>query len=73
MCTARALMRTNIDIDDKLLTKAMKLARAKTKREAVHLALEHYVKSRAYSRILELAGQGGVAEGYDPKAASPAP
>ena len=66
-------MRTNIDIDDKLLAKAMKLARAKTKREAVHLALEHYVKSRDYSRILELAGQGGVAEGYDPKAASPAP
>jgi Arc/MetJ family transcription regulator len=65
-------MRTNIDIDDKLLAKAMKLARAKTKREAVNLALEHYVKSRDYSRILALAGKGGVAEGYDPKAASTA-
>jgi Arc/MetJ family transcription regulator len=65
-------MRTNIDIDDKLLAKVMKLARARTKREAIHLALEHYVESRDYSRILALAGTGGVAEGYDPKAASPA-
>lgn len=65
-------MRTNIDIDDRLLAKAMKLARARTKREAIHLALEHYVKSRDYSRILALTGTGGVAEGYDPKAASPA-
>ena len=65
-------MRTNIDIDDKLLAKAMKLARAKTKRETIHVALEHYVKSRDYSRILALAGKGGVAQGYDPKAASPA-
>ena len=65
-------MRTNIDIDDRLLAKAMKLARVRTKREAIHVALEHYVKSRDYSRILRLAGKGGVAEGYDPKAAAPA-
>jgi Arc/MetJ family transcription regulator len=65
-------VRTNIDIDDKLLAKAMRLARAKTKREVVHLALEHYVKSRDYARILALAGRGDVAQGYDPKAASPA-
>ena len=64
-------MRTNIDIDDKLLAKAMRLARARTKREAIHLALEHYIESRDYSRLLELAGKGGVADGYDPKAASP--
>jgi Arc/MetJ family transcription regulator len=31
-------VRTNIDIDDKLLAKAMRLARAKTKREVVHRA-----------------------------------
>ena len=61
-------MRTNIVIDDKLLAKAMKLARAKTKREAVQVALEHYVKSRDYSRLLALAGRGDVADGYDPKA-----
>jgi Arc/MetJ family transcription regulator len=41
-------MRTNVDIADKLLAKAMKLARARNKREAIHLALEHYVKSRDY-------------------------
>jgi len=52
-------MRTNIDIDPKLLDKAMKLARVKTKREAVEVALEHYINSRDYSRILALAGTGG--------------
>ena len=62
-------MRTNIVIDDKLLAEAMKLARVKTKREAVQVALEHYVRSRDYSRLLALAGRGEVAEGYDPKAA----
>ena len=65
-------MRTNVDIDDKLLARAMRLARARTKREAIHLALEHYVRSRDYARILELAGKGGVAEGYDPKSAASA-
>jgi len=62
-------VRTNIVIDDKLLAEAMKLARVKTKREAVQVALEHYVRSRDYSRLLALAGRGEVAEGYDPKAA----
>ena len=37
---------------------------------AVHAVLEHYVHSRDYSGVLALCGTGGVAEGYDPKAAS---
>jgi len=50
-------MRTNIDIDEKLLKETMSLSGAKTKREAVHDALE---KARAYySRVglLELRGK----------------
>jgi Arc/MetJ family transcription regulator len=62
-------MRRTIDIDDKLLAKAITLARARTKGEAIHVAVEHYIESRDHSRILDLAGKGGVAEGYDPKAA----
>ncbi|GAB4234857.1 MAG: hypothetical protein Tsb0034_08740 [Ekhidna sp.] len=50
-------MRTNIDIDDDLLKEMMQLSGAKTKKEAIHDALE---KTRAYySRLglLELRGK----------------
>jgi Arc/MetJ family transcription regulator len=63
--------RTNIVLDSKLVNRVKRLASVKTTREAVHLALEHYVRSRDYSAVLALRGSGGVAEGYEPKAASP--
>ena len=62
---------TNIVLDSRLVNRVKRLASVKTTREAVHLALEHYVRSRDYSAVLALRGSGGVAEGYDPKAASP--
>ena len=63
--------RTNIVIDSKLVDQVKRLAKVKTTRDAVHAALEHYVRSRDYSGVLSLRGTGGVSEGYDPKAASP--
>ena len=66
------LERTNIVLDARLVARVKRLAHVKTTREAVHLALEHYVRSRDYSSVLALRGAGGVAEGYDPKTASPA-
>jgi Arc/MetJ family transcription regulator len=63
--------RTNIVLDSKLVERVKRLAKVKTTRDAVHVALEHYVRSRDYSRVLALRGTGGVSEGYDPKAASP--
>jgi len=63
--------RTNIVLDSKLVDRVKRLARVKTTRDAVHVALEHYVRSRDYSAVLALRGTGGVSEGYDPKAASP--
>lgn len=63
--------RTNIVLDTKLVNRVKRLASVKTTREAVHLALEHYVRSRDYSALLALRGSGGVLEDYDPKAASP--
>ncbi|TLY60220.1 MAG: type II toxin-antitoxin system VapB family antitoxin [Gammaproteobacteria bacterium] len=67
----RAAERTNIVLDSKLVGRVKRLARVKTTREAVHVALDHYVRSRDYSAVLALRGTGGVAEGYDPKTASP--
>jgi Arc/MetJ family transcription regulator len=63
--------RTNIVLDSKLVDRVKRLARVKTTRDAVHIALEHYVRSRDYSEVLALRGTGGISEGYDPKAASP--
>jgi Arc/MetJ family transcription regulator len=63
--------RTNIVLDSKLVDRVKRLASVRTTREAVHVALEHYVRSRDYSAVLALRGSGGVAEDYDPKAANP--
>jgi Arc/MetJ family transcription regulator len=63
--------RTNIVLDSKLVDRVKRLAKVKTTRDAVHVALEHYVRSRDYSGVLALRGTGGVSEGYDPKVASP--
>lgn len=51
-------MRTNIDIDDKLLAAAMQASGRKTKRETVHEALEMLVRvKRDQARIRELYGK----------------
>ena len=63
--------RTNIVLDEQLVARVKRLSGAKTTREAVQLALEHYTRSRDYSRVLALYGSGGVSEDYDPKTANP--
>lgn len=63
--------RTNIVLDSKLVERVKRLANVKTTRDAVHVALEHYVRSRDYSAVLALRGTGGVDADYDPKASSP--
>jgi Arc/MetJ family transcription regulator len=50
-------MRTNIDIDDKLMAEAMKFTKAKTKKEAVTIALEDIVRRYKQLGILELRGK----------------
>lgn len=68
---SRSGARTNIVLDERLVARVKRLSGAATTREAVQLALEHYARSRDYSRVLALYGSGGVSEGYDPKNASP--
>ncbi len=45
-------MRTNIDIDEELMKKAMQVSGAKTKREAVESALRNLVRSAEQLRLL---------------------
>jgi len=50
-------MRTNIEIDDKLIRQAMRCAPARTKREAVDTALRLLVKTRTQASIQRLRGK----------------
>jgi Arc/MetJ family transcription regulator len=57
-------MRTNIEIDDKLMKQAMKATGAKTKRETVEASLRKVVQLKAQTRIRNLFGKG-VWRGHD--------
>ena len=50
-------MRTNIEIDDKLIAKAMKALKVSTKKEAVNVALQRVVAKDAQRDVLQLRGQ----------------
>ena len=58
-------MRTNIVIDDALVSDAMLLAGTHSKRETVDLALRELVAQRRQREILALAGQDLIASDYD--------
>ncbi len=58
MVYAGCMGRTNIVLDDKLVRKARKLTRLKTKREIVDRALELLVRSESRKGILRYYGKG---------------
>jgi len=50
-------MRTNIEIDDDLMEKALKAGKAKTKKQVVEEALELYVRMQNQGKLLDLWGK----------------
>lgn len=50
-------MRTNVDLDEKLVERALDLSGCRTKRELLHRCLTEFVRKREQRRILELAGK----------------
>jgi Arc/MetJ family transcription regulator len=50
-------MRTNIEIDDRLMREALKLTGLRTKREAVDLALRELVARHRQLGVLKLRGR----------------
>jgi Arc/MetJ family transcription regulator len=50
-------MRTNIDINDALMRKAMKASRSKTKRATVEAGLRMLLRLRAQTRFRRLRGK----------------
>lgn len=51
------MARTNIDLDNRLVTAGMKMTRCRTKKELVHLALKELLARKRRKRILELEGK----------------
>jgi Arc/MetJ family transcription regulator len=61
-------MRTNIVLDEQLLTEVMRITRAKTKREAVDLALRALVAQQRQRELKALAGRDLIDPDYDVRA-----
>ncbi len=60
-------MATNIELNEALLKKAMRLGRMKTKKEAVNQALAEYVQRREQLKILDFFGTVDQDPDYDYK------
>lgn len=60
-------MRTNIELDDNLVSEAMALTGVKTKREVVHLALGELVRLRKKKDLADLAGRVTFAADFNHK------
>ena len=51
-------MRTNVDLDDALVKRAMELTKISTKKALIHKALEELVKSNTRKGILKYLDSG---------------
>ena len=60
-------MPTNLAIDDRLIEEAQRLGRHRTKREAVTVALDEYIRRHKQQAILALFGSIDYDEAYDYK------
>lgn len=61
-------MATNLALDDDLIDEARRVGKHKTKKEAVTVALQEYIRSRKQLRILDLFGTIEFDPDYDYKA-----
>ena len=60
-------MRTNINLDDDLVSEAFKCTGAKTKKELINIALKELVETHRRLNLLDLAGKIKFVEDYDHK------
>lgn len=50
-------MRTTLEIDDRLMKRALALTKAKTKREVIHRSLEALIRQKRIERLLGKLGR----------------
>lgn len=51
------MLRTNIELDEKLVGEAMELTRKKTKKDVVNFALKELVSKMKRKKLLEMQGK----------------
>lgn len=61
-------MATNLQVDDKLIVKAVRLGKHKTKKSAVTEALVEYIEHLEQSKVVSLFGRIDYDPKYDYKA-----
>jgi Arc/MetJ family transcription regulator len=61
-------LRTNVDLNDKLIEEAFALTGARTKKELLHLALQELVRVRRKRDLTELSGRIRLRDDFDHKA-----
>ena len=54
------MAKTLVDIEEKLLDEARRLAKVRTKREAVEVALREYVRRRHAGSLISAAGKSSI-------------
>ena len=64
-------MRTNIVLDDELVSQAQALSHIKTKRELIQVALQEFVANRKRMDLRHLRGVNELRAGYDYKRTRP--
>ncbi|MFN3477008.1 MAG: type II toxin-antitoxin system VapB family antitoxin [Candidatus Methylomirabilales bacterium] len=57
-------MRTTLTLDDKLIQELMKLTGAKTKTEAIHLAISEFIRRKKLEGLKALSGKIRIAENW---------
>lgn len=50
-------MRTNVDIDESLMKRAMAVSDLKTKKAIINAALREFIRANAYDRIMKYQGK----------------
>ncbi len=60
-------MRTNIDINEKLLEEAFSVSQVRSKKDLIHDALREYIRLKKRKDLTELAGTIEFYEGYNYK------
>ena len=60
-------MATNLAIDDRLLTKALKIGGYKSKKDTVNAALDEFIKRRKAKELIDIFGTIEYDASYDYK------
>ncbi|HBY19746.1 MAG: hypothetical protein A2Y24_07630 [Clostridiales bacterium GWE2_32_10] len=60
-------MRTNIVLDDELVSEGMRIAKVKTKRELINIALREFIKTKNRKNLMDLKGKIKFTDDYDYK------